>query len=138
MGYKSDVRISLSIKRFKELSNYVDDFFEKNNVDEQYNILHCMDVSHRSKDTVYFGWNDIKWYEYEPEISSIMLGLEHLKKDEYSTRYLRIGEDYNDIEEQNTDGRKDENTNVEYPSLIRRFDDDHVFRYMDKNRDIER
>ena len=67
-----------------------------------------------------------------------MLGLEHLKKDEYSTRYLRIGEDYNDIEEQNTDGKKDENTNVEYHSLIRRFDDDHIFRYMDKNRDIER
>ena len=138
MGYKSDVRISLSINGFQELSNYVDDFFEKNNVDDQYNILHCMDVSHRSKDTVYFGWNDIKWYEYEPEISSIMLGLEHLKKDEYSTRYLRIGEDYNDIEEQYTDGKKDGNVNIEYPYLIRRFDDDYVFRCMDKNRDLER
>ena len=45
MGYKSDVRISLSINGFQELSNYIDDFFEKNNVDDQYNILHCMDVS---------------------------------------------------------------------------------------------
>lgn len=67
-----------------------------------------------------------------------MLGLEHLKNDEYSTRYLRIGEDYNDIEEQYTDGKKDGNVNIEYPYLIRRFDDDYVFRCMDKNRDLER
>lgn len=138
MGYRSDVRIALLIDGFNELSRYVHDYFKNSNKNIQYNLLEHMDICHKSKNSIYFGWNDIKWYEYEPEISSIMLGLEHLKKDEYSTRYLRIGEDYNDIEEQNTDGRKDENTNVEYPSLIRRFDDDYVFRYMDKNRDIER
>ena len=37
-----------------------------------------------------------------------------------------------------TDGKKDGNVNIEYPYLIRRFDDDYVFRCMDKNRDLER
>lgn len=138
MGYRSDVRISLSTDGFNELSSYVYDYFRKNNEEIQYNLLEHMDICHKSKKSIYFGWNDIKWYEDEPQISSIMLGLEHLKKDEYSTRYLRIGEDYNDIEEQYTDGKKDGNINIEYPYLIRRFDDDHVFRYMDKNRDLER
>ena len=138
MGYKSDVRISLSINGVQELSNYVDDFFEKNNVDEQYNILHCMDVSHRSKDTVYCGWNDIKWYETQPEIMAIVLGIEHLKKNEYSTRFIRIGQEYDDIYQCFTDGNKDKNIDVEYPSMIRRFDDSYVFRCMDKTHDQER
>ena len=97
MGYRSDVRISLSTDGFNELSSYVYDYFKNSNKHIQYNLLEHMDICHKSKKSIYFGWNDIKWYEDEPQISSIMLGLEHLKKDEYSTRYLRIGEDYNDI-----------------------------------------
>ena len=83
MGYRSDVRIALSIDGFNELSRYVHDYFKNSNKNIQYNLLEHMDICHKSKNSIYFGWNDIKWYEYEPEISSIMLGLEHLKKDEY-------------------------------------------------------
>ena len=37
-----------------------------------------------------------------------------------------IGESYDDIEEQYYDGEKDNNINLEYPSMIREFDDDYV------------
>ena len=138
MGYRSDVRIALSIDGFNELSRYVHDYFKNSNKHIQYNLLEHMDICHKSKNSIYFGWNDIKWYETQPEIMAIVLGIDHLKKNEYSTRFIRIGQEYDDIYQCFTDGSKDKNINVEYPSMIRRFDDSYVFRCMDKTHDQER
>ena len=58
-----------------------------------------MDVVHRTKDAIYFGWNDIKWYETYDGVFPIMSGLNILHKNQCSYRYMRIGEDYGDIDE---------------------------------------
>lgn len=59
MGYRSDVRIILSINGFNELSKHVKDHLKLNNLNDHYNYLKYMDVVHKSKDAIYFGWNDI-------------------------------------------------------------------------------
>lgn len=63
MGYRSDVRIILSIDGFNELSKHVKEYLKLNKLNDHYNYLKYMDVVHRTKDAIYFGWNDIKWYE---------------------------------------------------------------------------
>ena len=49
MGYRSDVRISLSTDGFNELSSYVYDYFKNSNKHIQYNLLEHMDICHKSK-----------------------------------------------------------------------------------------
>lgn len=138
MGYRSDVRIILSIDGFNELSKHVEYHLKLNNLNDHYNYLKYMDVVHKSKDSIYFGWNDVKWYESYDGVFPIMSGLKKLEENQYSYRYMRIGEDYGDVDEYFNDGKKDENVDLEYPSMIRRFDDKYVFRCMDKVNDLGR
>ena len=51
---------------------------------------------------------------------------------------MRIGEDYGDVDEYFFDGKNDENIDLEYPSMIRRFDDKYVFRCMNRSKEQER
>lgn len=97
-----------------------------------------MDVVHRIKDAIYFGWNDIKCYETYDGVFPIMSGLKNLQENQYSYRYMRIGEDYGDVDECFFDGKNDENIDLEYPSMIRRFDDKYVFRCMNRSKEQER
>lgn len=138
MGYRSDVRIILSIDGFNELSKHVEDHLKLNNLNDHYNYLKYMDVAYKSKDAIYFGWNNVKWYESYDGIFPIMSGLKKLEEYQYSYRYMRIGEDYGDVDEYFYDGKKDEDIDLEYPSMIRRFDDKYVFRCMDKYQEPER
>lgn len=99
MGYRSDVRIILSIDGFNELSKHVKEYLRLNKLNDNYNYLKYMDAVHRAKDAIYFGWNDIKWYETYDGVFPIMSGLKNLQENQYSYRYMRIGEDYGDIDE---------------------------------------
>ena len=62
-----------------------------------------------------------------------MEGLNHLGENEYSYRYMRIGESYDDIEEQSYDGEKDENIYLEYPNMLREFDDNYIIESIKEN-----
>lgn len=66
-----------------------------------------------------------------------MDGINHLGENEYSYRYMRIGESYEDIEEQSYDGEKDD-IYLEYPNMIREFDDDYLKKLInDKQVDLQ-
>lgn len=67
-----------------------------------------------------------------------MSGLKNLQENQHSYRYMRIGEDYGDVDEYFFDGKNDENIDLEYPSMIRRFDDKYVFRCMNRSKEQER
>ena len=54
-------------------------------------------------------------------------------ENEYSYRYMRIGESYDDIEEQSYDGEKDENIYLEYPNMLREFDDNYIIESIKEN-----
>ena len=61
-----------------------------------------------------------------------MKGLEHLKDNNYSYRYARIGEDYDDYDEFYYESDIEEEQELDYPSFIRAFDDDYVIENMKK------
>ena len=96
--------------------------------------LENCDIKQEGKKQCYFGWNYVKWYENDYEdVDAIMEGLQHLSDKEYSYRYMRIGEEYDDVEEQYCDGEKDKNIFLEYPSMIREFDDEYVKEQLKEN-----
>lgn len=49
MGYRSDVRIILSIDGFNELSKHVKEYLKLNKLNDHYNYLKYMDVVHRAR-----------------------------------------------------------------------------------------
>lgn len=128
MGYRSDVRIATSPKGHKVLKDYVKDRLDKLNK-TNYNLMESCDVEVKGKYTHYFGWNSVKWYDgfdgYE-EVDAIMDGLNYLEEQNLSYRYARIGESYDDYDEMSYDGEED--NDLEYPSMIREFDDMYVTR----------
>ena len=64
MGYKSDVRIMISIKGYDELKKYTDNYLSEKNW-KHGNLLNDCDVRNVNSDSVYLGWDEIKWYDYD-------------------------------------------------------------------------
>lgn len=128
MGYRSDVRIVVSKKGYKELKKFVEKFLEKyekeHNIEGVYNIFNHKDIETKRENYYYLGWNDIKWYDgiggYE-DINAIVKGLDYLAENDFSYRFARIGENYDDIEERSFDSEEEEY--LEYPCIVRQFDD---------------
>ena len=103
MGYRSDVRIVTSKEGYEKLNEFVQKFLKERNID--YNILEECDIKKEGNNQCYFGWNYVKWYEDDyDEIIAIMKGLDYLSENDYSYRYSRIGESYEDYDEQYYDG----------------------------------
>lgn len=124
MGYRSEIRIITSKEGYEKLNEFVEQYLKDT---EEDNLLKECDIKNIGKEQCYFGWNDIKWHENDfKDVDAIMEGLNHLGENEYSYRYMRIGENYEDIEEQFYDGEKDEDIYLEYPSMIREFDDEYI------------
>lgn len=125
MGYRSDIRIITSKEGFEKLSEFVKNYLKENK--EDYNLLEECDIKQEGKKQCYLGWNRVKWYEDAyTDVDAIMNGLEYLSENEYSYRYMRIGESYDDIEEQYYDGEKDKYADLECPYIIREFDDEYI------------
>lgn len=128
MGYRSDVRIMTSKKGFEKLKEYTDKYLKDK--DYKYgNLLDECDISEETKYAKYIGWNNIKWYEYSDytDVDAIMNGLDYLKNEDYSYRYARIGESYDDYEEHSYESEfYEDEQDLEYPSMERYFDDDYV------------
>lgn len=124
MGYRSEIRIITSKEGYEKLNEFVEQYLKDT---EEDNLLKECDIKNIGKEQCYFGWNDIKWHENDfKDVDAIMEGLNYLGENEYSYRYMRIGENYEDIEEQFYDGEKDEDIYLEYPSMIREFDDEYI------------
>lgn len=125
MGYRSDVRIVVTEEGYKKLEKFVENYFKEKEIIEPYNLLNHKDIKKTMQKYCYFGWNYVKWYEgfndYE-DVNAIMKGLDYLAKNNFSYRFARIGEDYDDIEERSFDSEKE--GYLEYPSILREFDDD--------------
>lgn len=128
MGYRSDVRIMTSKKGFEKLKEYTDKYLKDK--DYKYgNLLDECDISEETKYAKYIGWNNIKWYEYSDytDVDAIMNGLDYLKSEDYSYRYARIAESYDDYEEHSYESEfYEDEQDLEYPSMERYFDDDYV------------
>lgn len=137
MAYRSDVRIVVSSKGYEELKKYVSDNLPPDL--KQYNLLDNTDLKLLRKDQIMLGWNAVKWYEYADfeEVDSIMDGLDSLKDKNYSYRYVRLGEQFDDIDEKYVDGESDKDIFLEYPQIERYFNDDLFIIEVNKNEEME-
>ena len=122
MGYRSDVRIITSKKGYERLHKHVEKYIKDKKVD--YNLLENADLRFVSNKGVLIGWNCVKWYEWSDyhDVDSIMNGLEKLEEENYSYRYARIGENYDDIDEMYYDSTK-EGEDIPYIDIARGFYD---------------
>ena len=131
MGYRSDVRIVTTKKGYEELKKFNDNYLSKQK-GEQYNLLDNCDIKMENDYSYYFGWNWVKWYEGSyPDVDAIVEGLQHLKDNDLSYRFARMGESYDDYEEYSYESEKEEEQDLEYPSTLREFDDDYIIQNMD-------
>ena len=114
MSYCSDVRFRLLKDDYKELEDaYITELGHNTNYA---GFWHNKDIYKDEGDTVYFGWNDTKWYREIEDYKNVnfimdfILGLEN-----YS--YAILGEeiDDNDI---------DCNGDIDCISIARSFEDD--------------
>ena len=131
MGYRSDVRIITSKKGFNELNKYVKDYLSKLDHDE-YNLLDNLKFKAENDYSVYFGWNWVKWYSSYESVDAVESGLQYLKDKDMSFRFARIGESYDDYEEDSYESENEDEQDLDYPSMIREFDDSYVIAEMDK------
>lgn len=136
MGYRSDVRIITSKKGFNELNKYVKDYL-KNLNHEDYNLLDDLKFKAENDYSVYFGWNWVKWYQGYESVDAIESGLQHLKDKDMSFRFARIGESYDDYEEDSYESENEEEQDLDYPSMLREFDDSYVIAEMDKRNSVK-
>lgn len=131
MGYRSEVRIMATKKGFNELNKYVKNYLSKLNHDE-YNLLDNLDFKVENDYAVYFSWSWVKWYSSYDSVSAIESGLNHLREKDMSFRFARIGENYDDYEEDSHESEKEDEQDLEYPSMIREFDDSYVIEEMER------
>ena len=124
MGYRSDVRIITSKKGYNKLKDYVTDKIAKSNNPNMYNLMDDIEFEYDNGYSKYFGWNNVKWY-YD-DVDYIMEGLQELRNEDMSYRFARIGENYDDYEEEYYESEQEEEQDMEYPSMVRYFDDDYV------------
>lgn len=134
MGYRSDVRIVTSKKGFKVLDDCVKKYLREHDKNRNWNLLKRPDIKKETPYTTYIGWNCLKWYEYADyvDVDAVMTGLNYLKEKGYSYRYSRIGENYDDYDEQYYESDNEEEQDLVYPSIIREFDDDYIFDELDR------
>ncbi len=132
MGYRSDVRIVTSKRGFKELKKFNDKYLKERN--EQYSLLDQMKIKYEDSNVIYFGWDFVKWYEGSyPSVDAICEGLNHLEEKDLSYRYARLGEDMEDYEESYYESTKEKEQDLEYPTLIREFDDNYFVETMNRD-----
>lgn len=131
MGYRSDVRIITTKKGFDELNNYVKKYLKEKG-DYDYNLLDNLKFKAENDYAVYFGWNYLKWYEGYDSVDAIVDGLNHLKENNMSYRFARLGESYDDYEEESFESDLEEEQDLDYPSMLREFDDSYVIEEMNR------
>lgn len=131
MGYRSDVRIVTSQKGFEKLKDFVTNKIANSQNPNMYNLMENLGFEHNNSYSKYFGWNNVKWY-YE-DVDIVMEGLHKLKEEDLSYRFARLGENFDDYEEESYESEKEEEQDLEYPCVERYFDDDYVKDNMNSN-----
>jgi hypothetical protein len=123
MGYRSDVRILTTKKGYKELKNFTENYTKEKNC---YNLLNNPEIFNKNNTCCYIGWNYLKWYEDYSEVDAIIKGLDYLKEKDISYRLAVCGEDYSDYQEDIYNSKRENFVDLDYPSLIREFDDEYI------------
>lgn len=118
------------------MKNFTKDYITKNKNYCNYKNLICDDsIIYADERKVYLGMDQIKWYEYcdFADINAVSDGLDYLKENDYGYIFSCIGDENEDytIKDYHSD-RLDE-PYLEYPLLVRYFDDKSFIETMKNN-----
>lgn len=122
MSYYSSVRLLTTRKGYDELST----FLKLRLPDRRENLIENCDFKKVHCNTVFMGWDSIKWYEHSnfSEIDAMLDGLKHLKIYNFSYHFIRMGEDYDDVDTKNVDFEEDK-LDI-YSGIDRVFNDEYI------------
>ena len=118
MGYYSDVAISMTNKCYEDFLKKIKEYAERNNYTEYENFhmqkfltnkYYCEQI--KTEDGVILIWKDIKWYEIPTYINVYWISsvLNEIKdENKFNYKFIRIGEEYDDIVFDGTNNFEDE------------------------------
>ncbi|MCL2062050.1 MAG: hypothetical protein FWH03_05435 [Firmicutes bacterium] len=99
MGYRSDVRVILPEEEFNAMDarlKALGDGYDNYQV-KQFRIENA-EQSKTPKRYVYFGWDYVKWYEYDDDYPDVKIVNEAVSESD-DCHFIRYGEDSDDFEE---------------------------------------
>ena len=93
MGYRSEVAISVLEKDFNKFVKGLD-------IEEDKDVLDLLKYGNirKSGKVITLYWDDVKWYEEYSDVNKIMNWLDKLADNDSPAKFVRIGEDQEDIE----------------------------------------
>lgn len=99
MGYRSDIKLITTKEGWEELDKAVSEA----EPEQKYRITSLATVSTKkcaanNKEYVLVEWIQIKWYLTSPQIRAFMQALYTLANKNIMFKFIRVGEDYEDIE----------------------------------------
>lgn len=123
MGYCSDVRIVMKKKDYPKFNKYVEDYIAEKQA--KFNLMKHIDVKEEGTQTIYIGWDYLKWYKEYPEVQAVHNALNKFRNEGLSFTFARMGDNYDDYEEDYN------NNDLSFPQLTRFFDDDNTIYNLD-------
>lgn len=110
MGYYSDVRLTTTKKGWERLKEEAGDNY----------LIEYADELADSKNIIYLGWNDVKWYSEGDDLVKLMRELN--EKEGHPYGFMRIGESEEDVEYEDIMEEYD----IPRPYMIRKPDDKYI------------
>ena len=103
MSYMSNVALAIREEDYELLKE------ERKNNEDLIRLLEMgsEDDSYRKNGIIVLSWNDIKWYDSFSEIEDVENFMHELEKKDAPYKFIRIGEDYDDIEFRSNWGDED-------------------------------
>ncbi len=116
---ESRVRIITSLKGFDLLKKYVEEHIDTT---KGINLLDDLDCDFPNSKFHYFGWNFLEWGNYNYSSKIILDGLDYLRENDLSYRWVRLGYEIGDGEEDFFDGSEEDD--LEGIQVTITFEDD--------------
>lgn len=104
MGYRSKVRFSVTEEGYKFMADRCGETYER--VGDEPPLLGDgakMDVYMEHEGCIVFGWDDVKWYPFYPEVVAVEDAYRDTVDAGHPGQRLVIGEDYDDVERTDDD-----------------------------------
>lgn len=120
MGYRSEVRVMTTPEGFKKMQNIAWKLAEEKNVNDDMVLFskHGQDPDERfdyydaQADYLCFGFDWVKWYDTYKDVSLFMETLEIANQNGIAWQFIRIGEEFEDVETMASDSFYDNPTTV--------------------------
>ena len=111
MGYRSDVRVVTTLEGFEVMQEIAFEIKERDNIaDHTVNFpmpgedpCAFFDVYDAQEKYLCFGFDWVKWYDTDKNVSLFMEILEVANERDVDWQFIRVGEEFGDVENLNSD-----------------------------------